>query len=1284
MQKEMKQEAAGYPVKNRRQTWKKIVGALACVVVFCTIYALVHPAITMQGTEYCGIEEHKHGSECYEKKLICGLEEATEDTTEVHTHSEDCYVRQQELICGLEEDTTVHTHTESCISSEKKLICENEDPEHQHTEECYETIESYICGLEEGAPVGHIHTDECYAVKEELQCGLEEGAAVPGHTHTDECYEMVLVCEKEEHEHVLSCYSNPEADTETTADWEQSVSGATLTGDWRNDLIAVAKSQLGYTESILNYMVDENDTKMGYTRYGAWYGDPYGTWDAMFLSFCVNYAGIEGFPLEASCSRWTEALQQEESNFYHIKGDYVPQVGDLVFFDMDSDQITDHVGLTAELIEATETEPARLRTIEGDADNCVRYVDYEQNDARIMGFAELPEKVQEQEAVSYQCCEDGLEVTASFIPDENLPENTSLVVQKLSPEDMEGAYDEKYQEMEQEIVQESEEEIVYFNMYKVYLEADGQEIVPENEADVEVKIVGDQYPVMPRTELLHFAEDGTEMIAPDMDESGNLNGSFNTKLSAEYAVVGAKNSNTYSLLAETTQEDKLPGISNHKTIDAFRGNMDPQNLQDNPDTNLDNQDIEQTDLYRLYLDAKVEADQKPIDMLIVVDQSGSMENSDMEISPRKTIRRDEAVRLVLNGTYNEYDYETKKQDGLIYQFLEMNPENQVAVVEFHGKAYTAGVLTDYKYNDDADVLLGWQSTADYVNTKGQYYNGTNYCAGLYAADDILDDPKVQNDHKKVMVFLSDGLPTLYLQKDAQVKDKYWKGGNSTQDSGDNLTLCSNAAKTVLGELKLHHSDLSVYTIGIAGNMSDPKNAGVLAEMGQFHGVKDTNDLTDALRELIFDTSYTKLSINDTLSSYVDVYEKQPDFKVTMKSKEGQPIVLYENGAVTDEGIGKLNRIEHTPGTKGVSAVFEDTYKLEAGYTYTLSFNIKTTETAYEHHATNPYPHTGEDGTDYGNNKTSSNQPGYHSNADNGATMKYWVDETEHTEPYKHPVVQVTDRELKVVKRWFCQGTEVTNTKNGKVTFKLWRSAYKKPPVVTPAKAYVNLDYKRPYRYVSIGNHTENMVVNREVEVGSAAVLTFDMNKDEFTGLEVNNKSIQLEGVQKEGSIYTYTYAFTVSGNTRVVIKSNNAWSDPPTYTLECPPVEQDNTPILVEKKLYGEGTYELTDKSENPWEMVFKNLPEKGELSGEEVYYTYTVVEDAVPLYTTDYDNNDGITEGTITINNRTDKKPGHELPATGGSGTHSYTMGGLLLIAAGMLLLYINKKRRKEEMVSS
>ncbi len=342
MQNDTLRRATGLLTRTRRRiAWKRVVSFLACIVVFCTTYALILPALTIEETIYCGMESHRHSEKCYEKVLICGQEEG---------------------------EITAHTHTEDCVTTERKLICNNEDPQHRHTDECYETIETYTCGMEEGKSTGHVHTDECY--------------------------DSVLVCAIEEHAHELICYSNPTTNLETPGVWMNSLSGVTLSGNSHKDLIEVAKSQLGYEESSLNYDVAEDGTtKKGYTRYGAWYGDPYGDWSAMFVSFCLYYANIptEYCPQEADCSVLMDKLQSDEYGFYVDAAEgYKPLAGDLVFFDEDGDGSSDHVGMVAEMLENRKGEFTKIKTIQGDVDDRVKYVTYPIKDETISGYAKLP------------------------------------------------------------------------------------------------------------------------------------------------------------------------------------------------------------------------------------------------------------------------------------------------------------------------------------------------------------------------------------------------------------------------------------------------------------------------------------------------------------------------------------------------------------------------------------------------------------------------------------------------------------------------------------------------------------------------------------------------------------------------------------------------------------------------------------------------------------------------------------------------------------------------------
>ena len=110
--------------KARLKKWKRITLALSCVVVFCVVYALTLPAITLEGKTICGMEEHTHTEECYQDdKLICDKEE--------HQHTEDCYEKEEEQ--PVEEENTQPDTTEP--SEEVEAVAEPEDNKQDESNE---------------------------------------------------------------------------------------------------------------------------------------------------------------------------------------------------------------------------------------------------------------------------------------------------------------------------------------------------------------------------------------------------------------------------------------------------------------------------------------------------------------------------------------------------------------------------------------------------------------------------------------------------------------------------------------------------------------------------------------------------------------------------------------------------------------------------------------------------------------------------------------------------------------------------------------------------------------------------------------------------------------------------------------------------------------------------------------------------------------------------------------------------------------------------------------------
>ena len=405
---------------KRKRRWYQVTTCLAAAVVFCTTYALILPAITLE--KQCALPEHTHTEACYTSErgdLVC-----TQSTEPQHTHTEECYQETRDLVCGMSESTG-HTHGAECYDEEGNLICGQEESQgHVHGEECYEASRQLICGQTEEP--AHQHTEECYSWNQVLTCGMEEHthseactATEPEepeepeepvfcgkepHTHGEDCRDAQgeLTCTLEEHTHSLACYADPGADVETAEIWEQTFGDVTLTGDWRLDTLAIAQSQLGYAESTKNYVVAEDgQTLMGYTRYGAWQGDPYGDWNAMFVAFCLHYGGAENIPTDKDCGSWAAAL----ADAFLPAQSHAAAPGDLVFFDRDGDGTADRVAIVAEVTEGGFT------AIEGNAEHAVGQRAYEAADSAILGYAVLPQGPKEFTLTAQS--ESGITVTVT-------------------------------------------------------------------------------------------------------------------------------------------------------------------------------------------------------------------------------------------------------------------------------------------------------------------------------------------------------------------------------------------------------------------------------------------------------------------------------------------------------------------------------------------------------------------------------------------------------------------------------------------------------------------------------------------------------------------------------------------------------------------------------------------------------------------------------------------------------------------------------------------------------
>lgn len=354
--------------RENRHTLRRytaFVLALAMITTLFVNWQLHGVGISMTAQYQCGEEEHTHTADCYTKVLICGYEEGElENADEVaaaaatsqptieeepaplalepqiefvpHEHTEDCYTEVQTLTCMEEE----HVHGDDCFDPEDgTLICEKF--EHTHDENCYTTEYELTCGLEEGELVEQVveptQSAELAAMAVAEPVALEPTVDTVEpiyHHHTDACYEEVLTCPLPEHHHTVACLSDTSADLETPEEWQAANAEAVVTGNWDKDLLSVAKTQLGYEQSEKNFEIDPADgvTLRYYSRYGQSYGNPYGEWDVMFLSYCLKYAGIpqSAIPQEASVLALRSSMS--DMNWLLEKDGSTAQPGNIVIY----------------------------------------------------------------------------------------------------------------------------------------------------------------------------------------------------------------------------------------------------------------------------------------------------------------------------------------------------------------------------------------------------------------------------------------------------------------------------------------------------------------------------------------------------------------------------------------------------------------------------------------------------------------------------------------------------------------------------------------------------------------------------------------------------------------------------------------------------------------------------------------------------------------------------------------------------------------------------------------
>ena len=411
----------------------------------------------------------------------------------------------------------------------------------------------------------------------------------------------------------------------------------------------------------------------------------------------------------------------------------------------------------------------------------------------------------------------------------------------------------------------------------------------------------------------------------------------------------------------------------------------------------------------------------PADIVVVFDTSGSMSN------PMGDNSRLEVAKTAVNSMAQHLlTSDNQGKDSNI----------RMALVPF---STTAGNVSNFTGNA-MDIV----SAVNGLGADG----GTNWEAALKAANAKLTSGR--KGVKKYIVFMSDGDPT-FRTSSVRTGTDWW--GRPTYDDDDRRGLPAGVhgsgssdqyganLSSAVAEAN-RRGDATLFSVGVS---SDPTKMRGFADQtkGSYYSATSTDELNKAFADIIGQinrkSSYKNVSITDTLSDYAEFVNANfgsNDVTVTA-SKDGNSVDLNESDyTVTVSG-------------KTVKVTFADGYELQDGVTYTVTFKVKPTQKAYNEYAANKQNDDktgykdvlGADNTDADGHHTSSNLPGFHSNADHGAKLGYTVvntvgDQTTETPgsvEYPHPVLQVKTGKIQVTKDW-SDGAEKHG--NGSVTVTL--------------------------------------------------------------------------------------------------------------------------------------------------------------------------------------------------------------------------------------------------------
>lgn len=407
---------------------------------------------------------------------------------------------------------------------------------------------------------------------------------------------------------------------------------------------------------------------------------------------------------------------------------------------------------------------------------------------------------------------------------------------------------------------------------------------------------------------------------------------------------------------------------------------------------------------------------QPIDFTLVLDVSGSMDDP---MSKTDRTKRLDALKKAVKAFLDEAaNTNTEAGSELV----------RVGLVKFAGDKtdkigddmYRSGGYT-YNYSQIVSNLTADMNGLKNKVSKLKAAGATRADNGFNRAVKVMGSASARTDAKKVVIFFADGSPTSSNGFEKEVADNAVTAAKKLKDGGAavysiGIFASANPSSLSSNENQFMHAVSSNFP-----KATSYKNRGYGDEdAGYYKAAKNASELNAIFEEIekseTTTSAYTNVVMEDTLSDYVDLADS--NYKVVAKDASGKVVSLTKNVDYT---------LTYDASTKKFTVAFLK--PLVNNVTYTLEYNVKPTQKAYDEYAANL--NAGKDGydgvkgnanTDLPGNATSSNQPGFHTN--DSACLSYTADGVDHAcggNPYPHPVIQVVSSTLHIEKQWSGDG-----------------------------------------------------------------------------------------------------------------------------------------------------------------------------------------------------------------------------------------------------------------------